>query len=59
MEPEVAVDFCLALGCKTAIPMHYDSPKQQMLNGKDRFVKCAEEKGLNYKVLENGESVEV
>jgi len=59
MEPEIAVDFCLAMNCKLAIPMHYDSPKQQFLNGKDRFEKYAKEKKLKYKILKNGENVEI
>ncbi len=59
MEPEIAVDFCLKMGCSLAIPMHYDSPKQTMLKGRERFESYATLKGLKYKSLDNGESVDV
>ncbi len=57
MEPSVAIEFCLDINPKLAIPMHYDSDKHPQ--GTELFEKLAKEQGLKYKVLEPGEGVEL
>ena len=57
MEPDIAVEFCLEIKPKLTIPMHYENDKHP--KGTEKFENIAQEKGLNYKVLKNGESVEV
>jgi L-ascorbate metabolism protein UlaG (beta-lactamase superfamily) len=56
MEPDIAVEFCLEMNAKLAVPMHYDNDKHPL--GTERFETYSKEKGLNYKVLNNGESFE-
>lgn len=57
MEPLVAVEFVEDLKAKITIPCHYDSPKHAM--GTEVFEKIARDRGLNYKVLANGESLDL
>ncbi len=57
MEPLVAVEFCMDINPKLTIPMHYDSDKHPQ--GTELFERFAKEKGLKYKVLKPGESVEL
>ncbi|MCK4589752.1 MAG: MBL fold metallo-hydrolase [Nanoarchaeota archaeon] len=57
MEPLVAIEFGEEMGAKLIIPMHYDSDKHQM--GTEEFERLAKEKGINYKILKNGESIEI
>ncbi|MFC1801199.1 MBL fold metallo-hydrolase [Nanoarchaeota archaeon] len=57
MEALVAIEFSEDVGAKLVIPMHYDSPGHPQ--GTDKFEEVAKEKGINYKILKDGESIEV
>lgn len=57
MEPDIAVAFCQKIQAKLTIPIHYDSEKHPL--GTEKFEQEAKKEGLNYKVLQNGESIEV
>jgi hypothetical protein len=45
------------MGAKLVIPMHYEGEKHPQ--GTERFEKFAQEMGLNYRVLGNGESLDL
>ncbi len=57
MEPLVAVEFVEDMKAKFTIPCHYDSPRHAL--GTEIFEKIAIERGLNYKILNNGEAIEL
>ncbi|MFH1276716.1 MAG: MBL fold metallo-hydrolase [Candidatus Woesearchaeota archaeon] len=57
MEPDIAVEFCLEINAKLAIPMHYDNNRHPQ--GTEKFEKFANKMSLNYKVLKDGESIEI
>ena len=57
MEPDVAVEFCQKIKPKLVIPIHYDGPKHPQ--GTDKFEEEIKKTNLNYKILENKESIEV
>ena len=57
MEPSVALEFAEDVGAKLIIPMHYDAPTHPQ--GTDKFEELAKEKGINFKILKDGESIEV
>ena len=57
MEPDVAVDFCNYIKADLVIPIHYDSDKHPL--GTDRFEEEIKKTDLKYKILNNGESVEI
>lgn len=57
MEPAVAIEFAKHVGAGLIIPMHYESPRHPM--GYERFEEIAKNLAVNYKILQNGESLEL
>lgn len=57
MEPRVAVEFCEAINPRLTIPIHYEGVHHP--NGFEKFEEEARKVNLKYKVLEDGESVEL
>ena len=57
MESDVGIEFAEYVKAKLIIPCHYESPKHPL--GTERFEKIVKERGVNYKVLKNGESLEL
>lgn len=57
MEPLVAIQFCQIINPKLIIPMHYDSEKHPL--GTDKFEEEIKKTDLKYKILKQGESIEI
>jgi len=57
MEPDIAVDFCKLIKPKLVIPIHYDSSIHPQ--GTEKFEEEIKKTDLNYKILKDGESIEV
>lgn len=57
MEPDIAIEFAGFVDANLIIPMHYESDKHRM--GTDRFERLAKEGGVDYKILNNGESYNI
>ena len=56
MNAEVAVELGIMMKVKLIIPMHYESDKHP--KGTAAFEEYVKDKEINYKILENGESIE-
>jgi len=57
MSAEVAVEWGIMMEVKLLIPIHYESPTHPQ--GTKAFEEYVKDKDIDYKVLENGESLEV
>jgi len=57
MEPDVALEFCSAINPKLIVPMHYHSDKHPL--GTEKFEELAQKASVDYKVLKEGEEIEL
>lgn len=57
LEPLNATEWAIMLEAKLVIPMHYDGPKHPL--GTDKFEEEIKKTDLKYKILKNGETIEV